>query len=67
LYFGAGLVWLGASLAIVAAQAKFAPRPALAFMAFGAVIFAAGHAPPTGPIGLGLPRRRRLDRTTTQK
>jgi hypothetical protein len=54
LYFGAGLVWLGIVLAIVVAHARHAPQPALWLLGTGAILFAAGHAPPTGPVGMAL-------------
>jgi hypothetical protein len=54
LYFGAGLVWLGVVLAIVIALANDVPRRALGLIATGALLFGAGHAPPTGPIGMAL-------------
>ena len=54
LYFGAGFVWLGVVLAIVCAHATRAPRTALGLIATGATLFAAGHAPPTGPVGMAL-------------
>jgi hypothetical protein len=54
LYFGAGLLWLAVALAVVAALWKTAPRPALALMAAGAIVFALGHARPMGPIGMAL-------------
>ena len=54
LYFGAGFLWLGVVLAIVTAHSKQAPKPALGLIAAGAVLFGAGHAPPTGPVGMAL-------------
>lgn len=54
LYFGAGLLWLAVVLAIVVALGQRAPGPALALMAIGALVFAVGHARPTGPIGMAL-------------
>jgi hypothetical protein len=54
LYFGAGLVWLGVVLAIVIALANNAPRRALGLISTGALLFGAGHAPPTGPVGMAL-------------
>jgi hypothetical protein len=54
-FYGAtGLLWFGAALAVVLALRKSAPRPALALMAIGALVFAVGHPRPTGPIGMGL-------------
>jgi hypothetical protein len=53
-YFGAGLLWLAAALTVLTAVAKNAPRPALMLMALGATVFALGHAPPMGPIGMAL-------------
>jgi hypothetical protein len=52
LYFGAGLLLLVLSLAVVFALAKSAPRPALVLIAIGALIFVTGHAAPLGPIGM---------------
>ncbi len=52
LYFGAGLLLLALSLAVVFALAKSAPVPALALIATGALIFVTGHAAPLGPIGM---------------
>jgi hypothetical protein len=52
LYFGAGLLLLVLSLAVVFALAKSAPRPALVLIAVGALIFVTGHAAPLGPIGM---------------
>jgi hypothetical protein len=54
LYWGAGLLWLAAALAVVIALGRSAPRPALVLMAIGALVFAVGHPRPTGPIGMGL-------------
>lgn len=54
LYFGAGLLWLALALTVVTALGTRAPRPALALMAVGAVVFALGHARPVGPIGMTL-------------
>jgi len=54
LYWGAGLLWLAVALAVVAALRHTAPPGALVSMALGAAIFALGHAPPMGPIGMGL-------------
>ncbi len=54
LYWGAGLVWLAAALAVVVALRGSAPRGALVSMALGAGVFALGHAPPMGPVGMGL-------------
>jgi hypothetical protein len=54
LYWGAGLLWLAVSLSAVVAIREKAPRPALVLMAIGAVVFALGHARPTGPIGMAL-------------
>ena len=53
-YFGAGLLWLAVALTVVTALGKKAPRPALALMALGALVFALGHARPMGPIGMAL-------------
>jgi len=54
LYFGAGLLWLAVALAVVAALRDSAPLGALVAMSVGAAVFALGHAPPMGPIGMGL-------------
>jgi hypothetical protein len=54
LYFGAGLVWLVTMLAAVAALRNTAPLGALVLVSLGAAVFALGHAPPTGPVGMGL-------------
>ncbi len=54
LYFGAGLLWLTVALTVVTALGTRAPRPALALMAVGAMVFALGHAQPVGPIGMAL-------------
>ncbi len=54
LYWGAGLLWLAVALAVVAALRDTAPTGALVSMALGAALFAIGHAPPMGPIGMGL-------------
>jgi hypothetical protein len=53
-YFGAGLLWLAVALAVVTALRETAPRSALVLMAVGATVFALGHAPPMGPIGMAL-------------
>jgi hypothetical protein len=52
LYWGAGLLWAAVALAVVAALAGKAPRPALMFIATGAIVFALGHARPMGPMGM---------------
>ena len=54
LYWGAGLLWLAVSVAVVAALSRTAPTGALVSMSLGAAVFAMGHAAPTGPIGMGL-------------
>ncbi len=54
LYWGAGLLWLAVALAVVTALRRTAPVGALACMALGALIFTLGHAPPVGPVGMGL-------------
>jgi len=54
LYFGAGVVWLAVAIAVVAALAGEAPWPVIVLMGVGSAMFALGHAPPTGPIGMGL-------------
>jgi hypothetical protein len=54
LYWGAGLLWLAVALAVVAALRDTAPSGALVSMAVGAAAFTVGHAPPMGPIGMGL-------------
>lgn len=54
LYWGAGLLWLATALAVVAALRDTAPIGALVSMSLGAATFTLGHAPPVGPIGMGL-------------
>jgi hypothetical protein len=54
LYWGAGLLWLAAALAVVIALRKSTPRPALVLIAIGALVFAVGHPRPTGPVGMAL-------------
>lgn len=54
LYWGAGALWLAVALAVVAALRGTAPLGALVWMALGAVVFTLGHAPPMGPVGMGL-------------
>ena len=54
LYWGAGLLWLAVALAVVAALRDTAPLGALVSMALGAAVFTLGHAPPMGPVGMGL-------------
>lgn len=54
LYFGAALLWLGTAVAAAMALRKTAPRPALVLIVLGALIFAAAHPRPTGPIGMAL-------------
>jgi hypothetical protein len=54
LYWGAGLLWLSVSLAVVVALRDIAPAGARVLMALGAVVFTLGHAPPMGPSGMGL-------------
>jgi len=54
LYWGAGLLWLAVALAVVAALKDTAPIGALVSMSLGAAVFTLGHAPPVGPIGMGL-------------
>ncbi len=54
LYFGAGLLWLAVALAVVVALRNSAPRASLVLMTAGAVVFTLGHAPPMGPVGMGL-------------
>jgi len=54
LYWGAGLLWLAVALAVVAALKDDAPPGALVSMSLGAAVFVLGHAPPMGPIGMGL-------------
>lgn len=54
LYWGAGLLWLAVALAVVAALRNIAPLGALLCMSLGAALFAVGHAPPIGPVGMGL-------------
>jgi cbb3-type cytochrome oxidase subunit 3 len=78
LYFGAGLLWLAVALSVVTALWTRAPRGALVLMAIGAAVFTLGHAPPIGPIGMGLflagvvwlelrPRRERAAHATAMQ
>lgn len=53
-YAAVGLAWLGAALSAIVAVRHRAPRPALALMGFGALIFAVGHPKPFGPTGMAL-------------
>lgn len=54
LYWGAGVLWLAVALAAVVALKDTAPLGALVSMSLGAAVFVVGHAPPMGPIGMGL-------------
>lgn len=54
LYFATGLLWFGAVLGVVFALRGRAPRGALILMAVGGLIFAVGHPPPPGPVGMTL-------------
>ena len=54
LYWGAGLLWLAVAVAVVTALRSVAPTPALVLMSLGAAVFVLGHAPPMGPVGMGL-------------
>ncbi|MET0525941.1 MAG: hypothetical protein ABWZ91_14140 [Nocardioides sp.] len=54
LYWGAGLLWLAVAVAVVAALRNVAPTGALVCVSLGAAVFTLGHAPPMGPIGMGL-------------
>jgi hypothetical protein len=54
LYWGAGLLWLAVALAVVTALRNVAPTGALVCLSLGAAVFTLGHAPPMGPIGMGL-------------
>ena len=54
LYWGAGLLWLAVALAVVAALRDTAPLGALVSISVGAAAFTLGHAPPMGPVGMGL-------------
>jgi hypothetical protein len=54
LYWGAGLLWLAVALAVVTALRNVAPAGALVCLSLGAAVFTLGHAPPMGPIGMGL-------------
>ena len=42
------------AVAVVAALRNVAPTPALVLMSLGAAVFVLGHAPPMGPVGMGL-------------
>ena len=54
LYWGAGALWLVVMLTVVAALRDTAPLGALVSMSLGAAVFAIGHAPPVGPVGMAL-------------
>ncbi|HET9420397.1 MAG TPA: hypothetical protein VFO49_04615 [Nocardioides sp.] len=54
LYWGAGLLWLAVAVAVVTALRNVAPTGALVCLSLGAAVFTLGHAPPMGPIGMGL-------------
>ena len=54
LYWGAGGLWLAVAVAVVAALRHTAPTAALVLMSLGAAVFVLGHAPPMGPVGMGL-------------
>jgi hypothetical protein len=54
LYFGGGLLWAAAIMAVVRAHVGTAPTRPLFLMGTGALIFASGHAAPSGPLGMGL-------------
>ncbi len=54
LYWGAGLLWLAVMLTVVAALRDTAPLGTLMCLSIGAAVFAIGHAPPMGPVGMGL-------------
>jgi hypothetical protein len=54
LYWGAGLLWLAVALAVVAALRPTAPLGAQVLMVLGAAVWTLGHAPPMGPVGMGL-------------
>ena len=54
LYWGAGLLWLVVMLTVVTALRDTAPLGALVAISLGAAVFALGHAPPMGPIGMAL-------------
>jgi hypothetical protein len=54
LYWGAGLLWLAVAVAVVVALRGTAPTGALVLMSLGAGVFVLGHAPPMGPVGMGL-------------
>jgi hypothetical protein len=54
LYWGAGMLWLAVALTVVAALRDTAPLGALVCLSLGAAVFAIGHAPPMGPVGMGL-------------
>ena len=53
-YFATALLWFALVLAVVAALRERARRAPLVLMGFGALVFAAGHPFPTGPIGMAL-------------
>ena len=54
LYFGGGLLWLATVLAVVCAHLGRVSTGPLWLIGSGALVFVAGHASPTGPIGMGL-------------
>ncbi len=54
LYWGAGVLWLAVAIAVVTALRDTAPLGALVCLSLGAAVFTLGHAPPMGPIGMGL-------------
>lgn len=54
LYAGAGLSWFAAASATALALPVTVPRAARWLLYLGAGIFAIGHAPPTGPVGIAL-------------
>jgi hypothetical protein len=54
LYWGAGLLWLAVALAVVVALRDIAPLGVQILMVLGAAVWTLGHAPPMGPIGMGL-------------
>lgn len=53
-YAAVGLAWLGAAFSAIVAVRHRSPRPALALMGLGALVFAVGHPKPFGPVGMGL-------------
>ena len=54
LYFAAGLSLVAVTVTVAVARRANAPRFARWLLIAGSIVFAIGHAPPTGPIGMVL-------------